>query len=236
MMALIAFRFDSPARDSPGDAVAAAQPCQPAPSQSIPVPRWAAGSCLAWPGLSSQHGQRFPWLYHAVVLPWALLVVPNAAGAALLQDATAVKPPGHVPPSGPHAAPSILRVPLCSPGGDAGAPHAAISDGDRAGLGIWGSQTSVARPCYRAGSCPRARGCPGMAQPHPRGPTPEGLAVPSIRPLCHIVLHGEPRVLSTLRSSSSSASLSSSPLLPRSELPPVSHRGHISTGRCRQYP
>lgn len=190
MMALIAFRFDSPARDSPGNAVAAAQPCQPAPSQGIPMPRWAegTGSCLEWPGLSSQHGPN-----NAVLLPWALFVVPNAAGAALLQDGTAVKPPTtchHKDPMQPHpssgcssALPGEMLGHLMKPSamGQSRSGNMGVTDECHMAmlhmlhmLQGWGLPQNLRVP--RAGTA-TSQGNPNLS-----------LAVPNIRPLCYIVL------------------------------------------------
>lgn len=235
MMALIAFRFDSPARDSPGNAVAAAQPCQPAPSQGIPMPRWAegTGSCLEWPGLSSQHGPN-----NAVLLPWALFVVLNAAGAALLQDGTAVKPPTtchHKDPMQPHpssgcssALPREMLGHLMKPSamGQSRSGNMGVTDECRMAMLHVTHVTGL-------GAAPELGGAQGWHSHIPGEPKPESDCPQHQALVLHCAAMREPGVLSTHRSSSSSSALSSSPLLPRSELPPMSHRGHISAGSCR---
>lgn len=145
------------------------QLCQPAPSQRVPTPS-GAGGAEGLPGHPTRLGlflpnlAKFPQPGHAAVLAWALLVVlkPNWDAD---RESTAARMP--LWPCGEATQPcgtaSTLRVLWQGSEGDAGGLHAAIGDGDKAGLG------TGHRLCCGAGDYPQGSwGCPGQAKPGSR--------------------------------------------------------------------
>lgn len=118
--------------------------------------------------------------------------------------------------------------------GDAGAPHAAISNGAEQ---VWEYGGHRRMAMLQGWGLPQSMGVPRAGTATSQGIQTRGSGCSRHQALVlHCAVMRELGALSTHRSSSSSAVLSSSPMLPCSELPPMSHRGHISAGSCQQYP